>query len=146
MNAKKTVSMTLLIVLCSAFFLFSYAAEREGCVVCGMYLDLYEITRYELRFKDGTSQSTCSLACAAGLIRDNRKKIKTIRVADFLTGKLIDADKALILEGSDIPGVMSYTSRVAFPSREAALSMQKEHGGKIITFDEALENQLRDKE
>jgi len=111
-----------------------------------MYLDLYEKTRLVILFNDDTTKSTCSLACAAGVINQNKGRIKRVKVADFLTGKLLDADKAYFLEGSDIPGVMSYTSRVAFSSKTQASTLQKKHGGRIITFDQALKDQLEDEE
>ena len=129
----------------SSSVLIIQAAERESCVVCGMYLDLYARTRYVLTFDDGTIQSTCSLACAAQAIEKGGHKVRDVKVADCLTGDLIDARKAVYLEGSDIPGVMSYTSRLAFTSREKALSFQKKHGGTLISFDEALRNQLSDR-
>jgi len=122
------------------------AAEREECAICGMYLDSYARTRLEISFVDGTTRLTCGLACASEVINLNRSRIKGVRVADFLTGKLFDADKAYFLEGSDVPGVMTYTSRLAFSSKAQALTFQKEHGGRIITFDQALTDQLKDKE
>jgi nitrous oxide reductase accessory protein NosL len=45
-----------------------------------------------------------------------------------------------------VPGVMSYTSRLAFASKNEALSFKKKHGGKIISFDDAIKNQLLDKQ
>ena len=62
-------------------------------------------------------------------------------VADYLTKELIEADSAAYLEGSDIPGVMSYVSRIAFKTKADALAFQKKHGGSIITFQEALKHQ-----
>ncbi len=122
------------------------AAERQGCVICGMYLDLYENTRLVILLNDDNTKSTCSIACAAEVINKNRDRIKRVNVADFLTGELFDAYKAYFLEGSDIPGVMTYTSRLAFFSKAQALAFQKKHGGRIITFDQALKNQVKDKE
>jgi nitrous oxide reductase accessory protein NosL len=142
----KTASLFIAALLVIGSYTNARAAEREGCVVCGMYLDLYERTRLDICFIDGTTKSTCSLACAAGVINQNRDRIKGVRVADFPTGKLFDADNAYFLEGSDVPGVMTYTSRLAFYSKAQALTFQKKHGGRIITFEQALKDQLKDKE
>jgi len=141
----KTASIFIVLVLFSGTYLGAYAGQREGCAVCGMYLDLYERTKYIIHFNDGISKSTCSLACAAGLLDENKDRIEGIMTSDFLTGKLIAAQKAYYLEGSDIPGVMSYVSRLAFSSKKLAISFKKKHGGMIISFDEALKNQLKDK-
>jgi nitrous oxide reductase accessory protein NosL len=144
----KTASFVFLCILLAALSPVLRAAEREreGCVLCGMYLDLYERTRYVISFDDGTTQSTCSLACAAQIIDKNRRRLRDIKAADCLTGELIDARTAVYLEGSDVPGVMSYTSRLAFSSKDQALSFKKKHGGRIIFFDDAVRNQLRDKQ
>jgi len=122
------------------------AAERDSCVICGMYLDIYAKTRWTIILDNGSFQSTCSLACAAKIIQVRTGHIRNIKVADFRSGALIDARSAFFLEGSDIPGVMSYTSRIAFPSKEAARDFRKKHGGRIIPFDEALQNQLKERE
>lgn len=138
----KTASVLILFVFFTGICL--YAAERERCAVCGMYLDLYKRTRFVIYFDDNTSKSTCSLACAAKLIDKNRNKVKDIKAADFVTGELMDARKAFYVEGSNVPGVMSYVGRFAFSSRNKALFFKKKHGGRIVSFDEAVKNQLRD--
>jgi nitrous oxide reductase accessory protein NosL len=38
-----------------------------------------------------------------------------------------------------VPGVMNYTSRIAFSTLEKAEDFQKKHGGSIISFKQALE-------
>jgi copper chaperone NosL len=118
------------------------AGERRECSLCGMYLDQYKSTVHAIIFNDGTQLETCSLACAAKIYAKDKAHIKKILVADFLTADLINAEHAVYLEGSDIPGVMSYTSRIAFRNKASAVNFQKKHGGKIVTFKEALQHQL----
>ncbi len=142
----KTAFLIITSFLIASIYTGVRAAEREECAICGMYLNLYEKTRLVILFNDSTKKSTCSIACAAEVINQNRGRIKGVKVADFLTGKLFDADKAYFLEGSDVPGVMTYTSRLAFSTKAQALAFQKKHGGRIITFDQALKDQLEDKE
>jgi len=143
---RKTASLILAALLIAVFYTGSRAGEREECAVCGMYIDLYQRTRHAISFNDGTTKLTCGLACAAKVIVQNEDKIYGVRVADFLTGKFLAADKAYYLEGSDVPGVMTYTSRIAFTSKAQARSFQKKHGGRIITFDQALKHQREDTE
>jgi copper chaperone NosL len=143
---RKTAYLIITAILITGIYSATRAAEREECTVCGMYLDLYEKTRLVIFFNDDTTKTTCSLACAAKIIRQNRSRVKNVEVADFVSGKLLDANKAYFLEGSDIPGVMTYTSRLAFSSKAQALTFQKKHGGKIITYDQALKGQLEDGE
>jgi hypothetical protein len=106
-----------------------------------MYLDTYASTVHVIVFQDGSRQETCSLACAAKIYAKAKARIQKIMVADFLTTDLVDAEHAFYLEGSDIPGVMSYTSRIAFRNRADAKKIQKKHGGNIITFTAALKHQ-----
>lgn len=139
----RTASFFLL--FCLTIFQGSAGAEeRKECSLCGMYLDQYKSTVHAIIFNDGTQLETCSLACAAKIYAKEKARIKKIMVADFLTDELIDAAHAVYLEGSDIPGVMSYTSRIAFRSRASAVNFQKKHGGKIVTFKEALQHQLEE--
>jgi nitrous oxide reductase accessory protein NosL len=109
-----------------------------------MYLDEYASTVHVIVFMDGTRIETCSLACAAKIYVKEKARIKTILAADFLSEDLIDAEHAVYLEGSDIPGVMSYTSRIAFRTRAAAVVFKNKHGGKIVTFKAALRHQLEE--
>jgi nitrous oxide reductase accessory protein NosL len=120
------------------------AGERKECILCGMYLDEYASTVHVIILKDGTRTETCSLACAAKIYVKEKARIKTILVADFLSDDLIDAEQAVYLEGSDIDGVMSYTSRIAFRTRAAAILFRKKHGGKIVNFKTALQHQLEE--
>jgi chemotaxis methyl-accepting protein methylase len=107
-----------------------------------MYLDEYASTVHVVIFKDGTRLETCSLACAVKVYAKEKVRVKKIMAADFLTAELVDAERAVYLEGSDIEGVMSYTSRIAFSNRADAVKFQKKHGGKIITYKTALRHQL----
>jgi nitrous oxide reductase accessory protein NosL len=139
----RTASFILL--FCFIFFqCLAQAGERRECTLCGMYLDQYKSTVHVIVFKDGTRQETCSLACAAKIYAKEKARIKTILAADFLTSAIIDAEHAVYLEGSDIPGVMSYISRIAFRTRADAETFQKKHGGKIVTFNVALQHQLEE--
>jgi nitrous oxide reductase accessory protein NosL len=106
-----------------------------------MYLDQYESTVHVILLNDGTKLETCSLACAAKIYGKEKARVKKILAADFLTAELLDAEQAVYLEGSDIPGVMSYTSRIAFRNRADAVKFQKRHGGKIVTLKDALRHQ-----
>jgi nitrous oxide reductase accessory protein NosL len=142
----KTASWCIISVILLVAPSLAPAAEREGCVICGMYLDIYAKTRYTITLDDGSTRSACSLVCAAQIIRDHEGRVTDVKVGNFLSGEQIDARTAFFLEGSDVPGVMSNTSRIAFPSQKAARDFRKKHGGKIVTFDEALRNQLKERE
>jgi nitrous oxide reductase accessory protein NosL len=141
-NITRMRTTSLALLFCLTIFLgLARAEERKECSLCGMYLDEYASTVHVIIFKDGTRQETCSLACAAKIYAKEKARIKKIMAADFLNAAFVDAEHAVYLEGSDIPGVMSYTSRIAFRNWADAEKFQKKHGGKIVTFKDALQHQ-----
>jgi len=112
--------------------------DRKECAVCGMWIDQYERTRHVIALRDGNTAYFCSAACAVRYVKDNGQKVETIRTADFITEQLVEAEKAFYLQGSDVPGVMSYVSTIAFATRKDAEEFQKMHGGRIIAFTQAF--------
>ena len=141
-NITRMRIASLVFLFCLTMFPgLARAEERKECSLCGMYLDEYASTVHVVIFTDGTRQETCSLACAAKIYAKEKVRIKKIMAADFLNADLVDADHAVYLEGSDIPAVMSFTSRIAFRDRAEAVKFQKKHGGNIVTFKDALQHQ-----
>jgi len=61
-----------------------------------------------------------------------------VEVVDAKTQKIINAKKAYYVIDSDVKGTMSRRSKLAFASKRDAEAFIKEHGGKIITFQQAL--------
>src|SRR3972149_8419748 len=68
--------------------------QREGCEICSMWIDQYMSTRHVITLKDNTTKSFCSIACTAKYLKKHKEDIKNIKVADFLTEELIDANSA----------------------------------------------------
>jgi hypothetical protein len=109
-----------------------------------MNLKMYHQTNNRLTFSDGTEVQTCSIFCAAQIYEKRAAEIDRWEVVDYETKKWIDARNAHWLVGSDIPGVMTAISKIAFSSLEDAQKFLKSHGGTIGTFDEALNRTLSD--
>jgi nitrous oxide reductase accessory protein NosL len=103
-----------------------------------MWIDQYEHTKHVVVLHNGKTEYFCSIACASRYIEVNGREIDKIKVADFITKQLVDADHAFYLVDSNIPGVMSYISRIAFSTSKSAEEFREIHGGKIMTFEEAL--------
>lgn len=115
--------------------------QRRECAVCGMWIDQYEHTKHVVIMHDGNIACFCSIACASKYIKINGLRIHEIKVADFITRQLIDAYSAFYLVDSDIPGVMSHRSMIAFSTSKKALEFREIHGGRIMTFEGALSGQ-----
>ncbi len=109
-----------------------------GCQVCGMDRTVFASSRVLITFADGTTVGTCSINCAHEAVADNAsKKVQSIKVADYTSKKLIDAEKATWVIGGRKRGVMSATAKWAFSDKAGAERFVKENGGKIAAFDEA---------
>jgi nitrous oxide reductase accessory protein NosL len=120
------------------------AADKDiekipSCQYCGMDREKFASTRMLVEYANGTAIGTCSIHCAAvDLAQSFGKEIKALRVSDYRSGKLIDAEKATWVLGAGIPGVMAAKSRVAFADRSDAEAFRKDKGGEIADFDAAI--------
>ena len=144
MNAKKMIGVLLLGFMLILFSTITWAEEERWCPLCGMNLKMYLQTNNQLTFFDGKKTQTCSIFCAAQIYGKRATEIDRWEVVDYDTKIFIDAKKAHWLIGSDIPGVMTAVSKIAFSSLEDTQKFLKSHGGTINTFDETLNRTLSD--
>jgi mono/diheme cytochrome c family protein len=118
------------------------AEDQKYCPLCSMNLKMFWKTNHWLTFSDGTKTGYCSIHCAAIVYKDRADEIDHWEVVDYDTGELFDARAAYFLIGSDLPGTMTPVSKLAFNRRHVAETYEKEHGGKIGNFQEALQRAL----
>jgi hypothetical protein len=119
--------------------------EITECLYCGMDRAKFAHSRMLVEYEDGTREGMCSLHCAAiDLAANIDMTPKTINVGDYVTKKLIDAEKAFWVIGGSKMGVMTKRAKWAFEKKEAAEKFVKENGGNISTFDEALKAAYED--
>ncbi len=147
---KKTNFCSMLIVfflvIGSALWVYGQdVKEIPACKYCGMNRGMFAHSRMLIEYDDGTVVGTCSLHCAAlDLALNLDKKPKAIRVGDFGTKELIDAETAAWVVGGNKPGVMTKNAKWAFAKKEDAEKFRQENGGTITGFDEALEAAYKD--
>ncbi len=144
----------LVVVLVAAFFLAaaaSYAqvqediAAQKNCRVCGMSREMFSQSRFLVEYDNGSVSATCSARCAALDMSLNMGRMpKSIRVADFTTRQLIDAEKAYWVIGGKKEGVMSSRAKWAFQKKQEAEGFRAKNGGKPGTFQEALKASFED--
>jgi nitrous oxide reductase accessory protein NosL len=144
MNTKKMIGVLLLVFMLILFSTITWAEEERWCPLCGMNLKMYLQTNNQLTFFDGKKTQTCSIFCAAQIYEKRATEIDRWEVVDYETKKWIDAKRARWLIESDIPGVMTAISKLAFLSLGDVQKYQKKHGGTISTFDDALNRTLSD--
>jgi hypothetical protein len=101
---------------------------------------MFAHSRMVIEYDDGTKMGTCSLHCAiVDLALNLDKNPKAIMVGDYGTKTLIDAEKATWVIGGKKPGVMTKNAKWAFAKKEDAEKYRQEQGGRLASFDEAVE-------
>ncbi|MDD3528681.1 MAG: nitrous oxide reductase accessory protein NosL [Gallionellaceae bacterium] len=113
------------------------------CPYCGMDRRQFHHSRMLVHYSDDLADGTCSLHCAAiSLSLNIDREPKAIYVGDNAAAAevkpLVEVGKASFLIGSQIKGVMTRRSKVAYGNPEAAKAAQAQHGGEIGDFDKAL--------
>jgi len=120
-------------------------AAHKSCKYCGMDRGLYNYSRMLTEYDDGTVAAFCSLHCAAVDTANNIDKTpKAIKVGDFNTRQLIDAERAFWVVGGSKPGVMSKRGKWAFENRNSAEEFVKTNRGQIASFEEAMKMAYED--
>lgn len=117
------------------------AEERASCRVCGMWIDEYKKTAAELVYKDGSKQSTCGVACMLREVEDagGISAFQSVKVHDWVSGELVDAEKATYVLGSNvIPDMVP--NYIAFAKLEDAQAFVTKEGGEIIDFNVAYQD------
>ncbi len=113
--------------------------KSPSCMHCGMDRAAFAHSRMVVAYDDGTTVGTCSIHCLAiDLIINMGKTPSSIKVGDFNSKELIDAEKAFWVIGGKKPGVMSKQGKWAFAKKEDAEAFVKDNGGNMATFDDAM--------
>jgi len=112
--------------------------EKMWCPVCGMNLKMFYKTSHAAQHKDGKNRQYCSMRCLLVDMQDHEIDLKTIKVVDISSEKLIDAITAYYVIGSKVPGTMTKVSKLAFDKKEDAQAFVDKMGGKIVNFDTAM--------
>jgi len=118
---------------------------HPSCKYCGMNRQMFAHSRMLIEYDDGTTLGACSLHCAAmDLALNLDKSPVSIKVGDYVSKELIDAESAAWVIGGDKPGVMTKRAKWAFASKGDAEKFIKESGGKLATFDEVMKAAYED--
>ena len=147
MKREKIIIVLAVVFLATAMTAFAQddIKQSPGCKYCGMDREMFSHSRMHIEYEDGTSVGTCSLHCATiELALSIDKTPKAVRVADYSSKKLIDAEKAVWVTGGGKPGVMTKRAKWAFENKADAESFLKENGGAVVSFDEALKMAYED--
>ena len=141
---KKKVVL-LVAFLATISFAVALAAQHQdqrdhpSCTYCGMDREKFSQSRMLIEYEDSDSVGTCSIHCMALEFATAIDRIpRKLLVADYDSHALIDANQAVWVIGGDRPGVMTSRPKWAFAVREAAEAFIVAHGGKIVSFEQAM--------
>ena len=113
---------------------------QASCSHCGMDRGKFAHSRMLIEYEDGTSLGTCSIHCLAVELANTIDKSPTaIRVGDYGSRKLIDAESAYWVIGGDKAGVMSSRAKWAFEKKSDAEAFVAANRGILAAFEDALE-------
>jgi ribosomal protein L24E len=139
------------------FFFYPGIRPTNGnCKLCAE--EIHKGMGYTIVLSDGGKIKTCCPTCGLHLQVHDPDKVVSAYATDYATGRTIEAARAFYVEGSDVhhcdPQRMMRNevggiymmdwhrcdpSLVTFASREAAEAFQVRHGGRILSFVEAME-------
>lgn len=114
--------------------------KHKSCLYCGMDRVKFAHSRMLIEYADGSSVGTCSIRCTAvEYVNAIDKAPVAIKVADYYSKELIDADKAwwVLVEGKR--GVMTRRAKWAFADKAAAQKWISANGGELVRFKAAME-------
>lgn len=136
MVQKHGVFMVAAVLLAST----AQAGEREGCSLCGMYIDQYQRTSATVTTKAGAVEKTCGGADMLRLVADagGAEAFASVLVHDWASGKELAAAEATFVIGSDLVPDM-IPNIIAFADQAGARAFIAGHGGEAITFSQALQ-------
>lgn len=144
---KRMSLVVLAVFLFSAVWVFAGndIEKHAACHLCGMDRAKFAQSRMLIEYEDGSTAGTCSIHCAAIDLAVNIDKTpKSIKVGDYFTKDLIDAETAVWVLGGNKPGVMTKRAKWAFAKKDEAERFIKENGGSPATFDDAMKATYED--
>src|SRR5689334_6581086 len=98
----------LLLLACAPAGAAEPIESPKECSLCRMDRATYAQNRMLITYADGTISGACGLRCAIEEMKQNEGKVvKSIQVADYTTGGLIDARTATWVVGGKKPGGMN---------------------------------------
>ena len=120
-------------------------AQHASCQYCGMDRQKFAHSRMLIEYADNSKTGLCSLHCAAlDLANQLDKTPAAIKVGDYNSKNLIDAETAAWVLGGTVKGVMTGRAKWAFASKDDAAKFVAENGGEKVDFEAAVNAAYQD--
>jgi nitrous oxide reductase accessory protein NosL len=136
---KKSIYLfTLVMITILLLGSLSWGGEIKRCIICGMDVSKYPHTRYVVTTTEGKDFMTCGVQCGLTLHLQLKEKFKSATATDLLSNRSFDAQKGFYVYKSTVITDMA-PGFIAFATKMNAEKFQKGFGGKVVTYQEALE-------
>ncbi|MDE3136632.1 MAG: hypothetical protein KGL59_08655 [Acidobacteriota bacterium] len=152
--------MALVAIGAAALIAYRWQASRQPivCQICGR--DVPKQTEFHVDTNQGTLTACCP-RCAMHYMLDHPAEVRGARATAYGSGRLIDAKVAYYDEGGDLqyctlhdPAVERGPNDgvqvrvydrclpvlVAFATHDEAESYRRQYGGRVLTYQQALES------
>jgi len=116
----------------------SWSGEIRRCIVCGMDVSKYPHTKYVVTTTEDKEFITCGVQCGLTLHLRLKEKFKSATASDLLSNRPFDAQKGFYVYKSSVITDMA-PGFISFVTRANAEKFQKGFGGRVVTYQEALE-------
>jgi hypothetical protein len=103
-----------------------------------MDVSKYPHTRYVVATTEGEEFVTCGVQCGLTLHLRLKEKFKSGTATDLLSNRSFDAQKGFYVYKSTVITDMA-PGFISFITRANAEKFQKGFGGKVVTYQEAIE-------
>lgn len=118
---------------------FKDQEDHSSCKHCGMDRTKFAHSRMLVEYQDGEQVGTCSLHCTTKELKGAAEGVtKSVKVADYYTHELLNADDAVWVVGGNKKGVMTMRAKWAFATTASAEKFVAEHGGELVTPETAV--------
>ena len=133
------LAIFMLTITVMSVFAASTVEQPADCLHCGMNRSTFAHSRGLVEYQDGKKSGVCSINCAIVDLKKNKgKKLKSVKIADFGTKKLINTTTAFWVIGGDVDGVMTRVPKWAFSDIAGANKFVTAYGGIIVNWESAL--------
>jgi len=136
---QKVIVLILAAIILAPQFSTASSGQRASCSVCGMYINSHQKTAATLIDKQGQQVQTCGVTDMIRLINDTGgpEAFSSLKVRGWNSDQEIAAQEAIYVIGSKIIPDMLPTI-IAFSSEAEAEAFQKNNGGALLSFTQAL--------
>ena len=136
---RKSIFRSTLYILCILSIIsLSWSGEIKRCIICGMDVSKYPHTKYVVTTTEGKDFVTCGVQCGLTLHLQLKEKFKSATASDLLSNRSFDAQKGFYVYKSTVITDMA-PGFISFITKANAEKFQKGFGGKVVTYQEALE-------